>query len=112
MRVAFVTLAILLLFGSPARPAKKDWTIAFVGPLSGPLQERTEAYLEGVRNSAAAWSGSSALEERALNVLVIDDADDPKRYKKVASAIGKAKPLLIVGVPSGRGLESLTQLAR
>ena len=107
---AGLLLSIVLVL--PARAAPKPWTVAFVGLLSGPLAERTEQYLAGVRAAIDEFGGTPYFEDRPVVVVPIDDKDDPKAYDKVRAAVKKAKPVAILGAPSGRCTDALVKMAR
>ena len=94
-----------------ARGAPKPVVIGFVAPLSGPLQERSEEYLAGVRQAAAFWSGSDAIGGSELQIVMLEDA---KSYKAVSARLKKEKIKLaaILGVPSASELEAFTKFAR
>ena len=94
-----------------ARGAPKPVVIGFVAPLSGPLQERSEEYLAGVRQAAAFWSESDAIGGSELQVVTLDGA---KSYKALSERLKKEKIKLaaILGAPSAHNLGTLAKFAR
>jgi len=110
--VGMRNFAFLLAAFACAVADAKEFRVAFVGPLSGPLAERTAEYLAGARDAAEAWGGSDAIGGVTLSVVAIDDRDDAAGYRELASALAKEKPAVVVGAPSGRCLEAFSALAR
>jgi len=112
------TVLVVVVFAvfctvEPARAAKKKkaFKVLFVGPLSGGSRSATEAYLEGVRESVAGWTETDPLEGRPIELIVVDDGDDPKQGT-VAAAIKLHKPVAVLGAPTGRCVAGLTKLSR
>ncbi|MCZ6573400.1 MAG: ABC transporter substrate-binding protein [Planctomycetota bacterium] len=102
-----------LLAAGPARgaPDPPSLKIVYVAPLTGPLQNRSEEYLEGMRAAAEAWSGSDVLEGRALEIVPLDTRDDPKTDKQIKKTLKKLKPVAIVNAP-GRCCKSSLKMLR
>ncbi len=115
MRLLSIFSIVLLCLwpaGTASAAKPKPLVVAFVGPRTGPLAPWASEYLEGVRQSSDAWSGSPALEGRPISIVEFDDGDDPTLYKKLSLKLKKVKPIAIVGVTSGRCMSELVKMAR
>jgi ABC-type branched-subunit amino acid transport system substrate-binding protein len=116
LRCLFAAVLALAVAGrdsaATAAPPSKPIRIGFVAPLDGPLAEVSEAYLEGARGVSETLEGREPLGERTVEIVPIDDRDDPKTVRTFDSRIRKGGLLALIGAPSGRTMPSLVALAR
>ncbi len=104
-----VVLALLAL--AAAAPAAADGPtplrIAWIGPLSGPLQKAGEESLLGVHAAAESWAS-----KRPIEVVTLDDGGDPKAALDRLAEAKERKCAAVVAMATGITVGPLADQAR
>ncbi len=115
-RLAFAGLALAAGAVAPAAafPAAEPFRIAFVGPLEGPLAASARESLEGLRLLVVARNAAGGLgaQKRPVELLSLDDGDDPAGSGAALDRAAKEKVDAIVAAPTGRTVDALVARAR
>ncbi|MCC7138593.1 MAG: ABC transporter substrate-binding protein [Planctomycetes bacterium] len=120
MRPVPVLLAALALVGAlPPAPCataapRKDgpWRVAVVTSLSGPHAAAGEEVLLGARTCAEFRSGRGGVGGRPVEVVAVDDRDDPAAVEKTLAAALAGKPDALVAAPTARTVDALATKLR
>jgi branched-chain amino acid transport system substrate-binding protein len=93
MRISTLSLAFLLA----AFPAYADVTIAAVGPITGQDAPTGEQMQRGVQAAIDDINASGGVLGQKLNLVVKDDACDPKQSVAIANELGGENVFAVVG---------------
>ena len=115
-----VAAALLLAVGAALGPAaaragdEDPFRVAFIGPLHGPLAASAEESLDGVRFAAARQNSLGGVGDahRKVEVVPLDDGDDPAGAEKALAEATKRKVQGVIAAPTGRTVEALVARAR
>ncbi|MHC4820325.1 MAG: ABC transporter substrate-binding protein [Planctomycetota bacterium] len=116
MRTFLALLTLGVLAAAPLAPAaqKKVYKVAFIGPLSGPLEVSGKESLEGVRLAVQEWMVEKGLGggQRSIEVEEYDDADDSDAAVKAYDAAVKSKCHAVIAASTGHTVDALVERAR
>lgn len=109
-RALLPALLALLAAAAPVLPAAaggEPLRIGWIGPLSGPLQKAGEESLLGARVAA-----EGAAPRRPVEVLALDDGDDPKAAVRQYEEAKEQKCAAVLAMATGVTVEALAARAR
>jgi branched-chain amino acid transport system substrate-binding protein len=87
--------------------AMMETKVGFAGPLTGPQGGLGQELLNGATLAAEKWNGAGGLKGKKVELISMDDEDQPDKAREVARALCRKNPLFVVGhVDSGCSLEA------
>jgi branched-chain amino acid transport system substrate-binding protein len=81
--------------------------VGFAGPLTGPQGNLGQELLNGANLAIERWNEAGGLKGKKVELVSMDDEDQPEKAREVARALCRKNPLFVVGhVDSGCSLEA------
>lgn len=99
-----VLAGLALMMGCNAMMETK---VGFAGPLTGPQGNLGQELLNGANLAVEKWNDAGGLKGKKVELVSMDDGDQPEKAAEVAKALCRKNPLFVVGhVDSGCSLEA------
>jgi branched-chain amino acid transport system substrate-binding protein len=99
----WITAMALAGWASPGRTQSNSVAIGMVRPLSGPLKEVAQGYLETVRATVNVVNAQGGIQGTRLDLVALDDVGDPKRTLEQARALVANPNVVAVAGIAGTG---------
>src|SRR5207237_3387587 len=92
-----IGLAVGASLAFPGAASAQDITIGVAGPLTGSEAVSGRQMTDGAAQAIADLNAAGGVLGRRLNIVVSDDACDPKQARSVAEKLAGAKVPFVVG---------------